>query len=72
MAAVKKGLAIDPTDFYGYETSGRIKLGLEDYEGAVTDLSRSINIMPNTGIKYLDRGVALLLLGKDAESAGRL
>ncbi|MGI8883341.1 MAG: tetratricopeptide repeat protein [Pyrinomonadaceae bacterium] len=68
LATVEKGLKLDPTDFYGYETRGKIKIGIGDYEGAVTDLDKSIKIMPNFAAKYLERGIAYLMLGKNAEA----
>ncbi len=68
MATVEKGLQIDPTDYYAYETRGKIRIGTGDYNGAVADLSRSIQMMPSMGSKYLDRGIAYLMLGKNAEA----
>jgi tetratricopeptide (TPR) repeat protein len=68
MMTVEKGLRLDPTDFFGYETRGKIKIGNGDFSGAIVDLSKSIQIMPNIGNKYLDRGIAYLMLGKNTEA----
>lgn len=68
LATVEKSLRLDPNDFFGYETRGKIKISIGDYAGAVADLDKSIKMMPNVGIKYLERGIALLMLGKKAEA----
>ena len=62
---MNKGLAIDPSDFYGYETRGIIKTSLGDHTGALADLNVAIKSMPANGIMYLDRGIVYMLLGED-------
>ena len=68
MATVEKGIAIDPTDFYGLETRGKIKIGIGDYSGSLADLDKAIKMMPRIGTMYLSRGIAYLMLGKDVEA----
>jgi len=68
LVTVEKGIVIDPSDFYGYSTRGTIKTSLRNYPGAIADLSLAIKAMPADGIMYLDRGIAYLLSGKEAEA----
>ncbi|MCU1288348.1 MAG: repeat-containing protein [Acidobacteria bacterium] len=68
LTTVEKGLRLEPSDYFGYETRGKIKIATGDYVGAIADLSKSIQIMPNMGNKYLDRGIAYLMLGKNTEA----
>lgn len=68
LVTVEKGIAIDPSDFYGYGTRGTIKTSLHNYAGAIADLNLAIKAMPADGIMYLDRGIAYLLSGKEAEA----
>lgn len=65
---VEKGLAIDPTDFYGYETRGRIRIGLKLYQEALADLNRAIGMMQGIGGMYLSRGIVYLMLDKKSEA----
>lgn len=67
-ATVEKGIAIDPSDFYGYSTRGVIKTSLRKYATAIADLDLAIKAMPDDPNMYLDRGVAYLLSGKEAEA----
>jgi tetratricopeptide (TPR) repeat protein len=67
-ATVEKGLAIDPTDFYGYETRGRIRIGLKDYQGALIDLNKAIGMIQGIGGMYLSRGIAYMMLDKNLEA----
>ncbi len=68
LATVEKGIAIDPSDFYGYSTRGVIKTSLRNYASAIADLDLAIKAMPVNAIMYLDRGIAYLLSGKEAEA----
>jgi len=65
---VDKALKIDPTDIFALETRGRLKLGLGDFQGAVSDLSISIKMIPVVTSVYLERGVAYFMLGKEDEA----
>lgn len=65
---VEKGLAIDPIGFYGYETRGRIRIGLKDYQGALIDLNKAIGMIQGIGGMYLSRGIAYMMLDKNLEA----
>ena len=43
-----------------------MKLG--DLKGAIADFTRALQTNPDLPITYMNRGLALLLLGKDAEA----
>lgn len=68
LETVEKGIKIDPTDFYGYEMRGKIKLGLGDYEGTIADINKAIGMFSVKTPKYLDRGIAYLMLSKETEA----
>lgn len=68
LATVEKGIAIDPSDFYGYATRGVIKTSLHKYATAIVDLDLAIKAMPDDPGMYVDRGIAYLLSGKGAEA----
>lgn len=68
MELVEKGIALDSTDFYGLYVRGRIKVKTGELNGGIADLSRAITAFPPNPGPYLERGIAYLLLGKDAEA----
>jgi tetratricopeptide (TPR) repeat protein len=68
LETANKSLAIDPTDFVAYSVLGRVKTDLGDLTGAIADLGRSISMNPHNGLAFLDRGIAYLMLGKEAEA----
>lgn len=60
-----KAIEIDPNEYWAYGLRGSIKLEKGDLNGAVEDLTTSIKKMPQDGMRYADRGIAYLLLGKE-------
>lgn len=68
METVEKGIALDPSDFYGLDVRGRIKIKSGDLNGGIRDLSTAIAAFPPNAGPYLERGIAYLLQGKDAEA----
>lgn len=68
MEMVEKGLALDPSDFYGLDVRGRIKIKNGDLNGGIKDLSTAIAAFPPNAGPYLERGIAYLLLGKETEA----
>lgn len=65
---IETAVNIDNNDFFAYETRGRIRLAMGDYQNAVGDLNVSIKTFPGNPPIYLDRGIALLMLGKEVEA----
>lgn len=65
---VEKGIALDPSDFYGLDVRGRIKIKSGDLNGGIRDLSTAIAAFPPNAGPYLERGIAYMLQGKDAEA----
>lgn len=68
LETVGKGVEMDPTDTYAIAVRGKIKSSMKDYEGAVEDLSAAIEKMTFPPQNYLERGIALLMLGREAEA----
>lgn len=68
LATVEKAVKLDPTDFYSLDIRGKIKVSMGDYQGAIKDLDASVKMMPNIAPKYLERGIAYFMLGKEAEA----
>tara|TARA_B110000967_G_C18374795_1_gene312347 strand:+ start:34 stop:381 length:348 start_codon:yes stop_codon:yes gene_type:complete len=48
-----------------YILRGSIKIQLKDYNGAISDITKSIDIYPNNAIAYFKRGEAKGFLKKD-------
>jgi tetratricopeptide (TPR) repeat protein len=68
LSIVEKGIRLDQTDYVGLGTRAKIKLGLRDYAGALADADKAIGRMPGFPAPYETRGIAYLLLGKEAEA----
>ncbi|HSK71231.1 MAG TPA: tetratricopeptide repeat protein, partial [Pyrinomonadaceae bacterium] len=68
METIEKALAIDATDAFPLGVRGKIKSSQKDYAGAVEDLNVAIAKMPFSPQNYLERGIALLMLGREAEA----
>lgn len=67
-STVEKGIRLDPSDFIGYEVRSRVRLGLKDYEGALADADLTLRMMPTFATTFITRGIAYLMLGKEAEA----
>lgn len=65
---IDKAYKIDPTDILTLETRGRLKLGLGDFQGAISDFNLAIKMIPVVTSVYLERGVAYFMLGKEDEA----
>jgi tetratricopeptide (TPR) repeat protein len=65
---VEKALKIDSQEFPAYETRGKIKIHAGDFQGAIKDLNTAIQLMPNIPSMFLERGIAKLLAGNEAEA----
>ena len=68
METVEKGLARDPSDYFGIGVRGAIKIGLKDYSGAMADLDTAIRVIQRSADFYGRRGIAYMMLGKEAEA----
>jgi tetratricopeptide (TPR) repeat protein len=47
-----------PTDAAGFARRGEARLALRDYDGAITDLTRAVDLEPGDAQHYLDRAMA--------------
>jgi tetratricopeptide (TPR) repeat protein len=68
METVEKGLAIDRSDYFGIGIRGTIRVGLKDYSGALADLDAAIRVIQRSADFYGRRGIAHLMLGREAEA----
>ncbi len=68
LTAFDKAIAKYERHAYAYEKRGYIKLKLKDYEGAMTDFSKSININPNIPEPFVGKGKLQMVL-KDYKMA---
>jgi tetratricopeptide (TPR) repeat protein len=68
METVEKGLAMDRSDYFGIGIRGVIKIGLKDYSGALADLDAAIRVIQRSADFYGRRGIAYLMLGREAEA----
>ena len=70
LTTVEKGLRLDPNEAFAYEVRAKVKLGLKDYDGAVPDAAKAIRMLPPraAATAYATRGIAYLMLGKEAEA----
>lgn len=62
LTAFDKAIAKYERHAYAYEKRGYIKLKLKDYEGAMTDFNKSININPNIPEPFVGQGKLYTLL----------
>jgi tetratricopeptide (TPR) repeat protein len=65
---VEKGLAIDRTSYFGIGIRGTIRVGLKDYTRAIEDLSQALRINQRFADLFLRRGIAYLMLDRNAEA----
>lgn len=68
LATIEKSLAMNPSDPAATATRGAIRLDKGDVTGALGDLNYAIRQMPGNYTLLADRGIALLMQGKDAEA----
>lgn len=68
---IKLGLSADASVsiFDAYSMRGNAKLLSMDYEAAIIDFNKAIELEPNDGRIYFDRSEALLFLGKNEQAA---
>ncbi len=43
---MNKAIAIDPTDAYAYKNRGNSRTAIKDYEGALKDFDKAIELNP--------------------------
>ncbi len=68
LAIIEKSLAVDPTNPTAIFLRGSIRLEKGNVNGALEDLNDAIRRMPGNLALYADRGIALLMQGKDDEA----
>jgi tetratricopeptide (TPR) repeat protein len=66
--SIEKSLGINPNDGAALGTRGKIRLNKGDVNGAMADFNVAVNSHHSPPTIYADRGIALLLQGKDAEA----
>ena len=67
LADLNKSVAVYP-HFGAYEMRGRVLRTRGDLNAALADFSKSIELQPGAAFAYLERGVTLMLLGRDDEA----
>ena len=67
LADLNKSVAVYP-HFNAYQMRGEVSRTLGDLNAALADFSKSIELQPRVPLAYLERGVTLLLMGKDDEA----
>jgi len=67
MADVNKSITIDPSEA-GYYFRGREFAKRGDLKAAIADFNRGIELRPSLAILYVERGAALMRLGKATEA----
>ena len=68
LKTVEKGVALDDTDTYAVSTRVKIKAALKYYDGALKDFNAAIEKAPAMPYPYLERGITLFILGREAEA----
>jgi len=68
LANYEKGLKINRNDAYGYKLRSEIKMKKGDLKGTIEDLTTTMNLEMHLPDNHLDKGILLLLQGKDAEA----
>ncbi len=53
---------------YGYHTRGVAKAGLADYNGAIEDFSKTVDLKPDFARAYYNRAIVKVLLGQKKEA----
>ena len=69
MSAIAQAAALDPINANLVKNRGRIRFAAGDFDGAIADAQRSIELNPQIGGSHGDIGNALLMQGKTAEAA---
>jgi tetratricopeptide (TPR) repeat protein len=67
LADVNKSVAVYP-HFGAYELRGEVWRARGDLNAALADLNKSIEMQPDMAFSHLERGVTLMLLGRDEEA----
>ena len=67
-ASLNKGVAINPTDPLAYQIIAKVKMKRGDLKGAIEFLTKATTQTMHIPDVHLDRGVLLVLQGKDAEA----
>jgi tetratricopeptide (TPR) repeat protein len=68
LAAIEKSLEMNRGDWAALNTRGKILLEKGDINAAFADLDAAVRINSRNFSLYADRGIALLMQGKDAEA----
>ena len=67
LADVNKSVAVYP-HFGAYELRGEVWRARGDLNAAMADFNKSIDLQPDMSFSHLERGVTLMLLGRDEEA----
>lgn len=67
LADLNKSIAVYP-HFGAYELRGELLRTRGDLQESLADLNKSIELLPGNSLSYIERGVTLMLLGKDADA----
>ena len=67
LADLNKSVAVYP-HFIAYQTRGELLRTRGDLTAALADFNKSIELQPGMALSYIERGVTLILLGKDDEA----
>jgi lipoprotein NlpI len=59
---------VDPTDPQTYSFRALTRQRVGDYNGAIADYTKIIEMVPSAAFAYKSRGVLFLLLKRDAEA----
>ena len=68
LESYEKGLKVDPGDFYIRRLRSEVRIRRGDLQGAVEDLTASVNERVGAPDSHLDRAVLLTLQGRDDEA----
>ena len=63
---IEKSLKINTNDFYARSVRGKLRMQKNDFSGAVSDFDYAISVVSILPENYLNRGIALFMMGKDA------
>jgi tetratricopeptide (TPR) repeat protein len=67
LADLNKSVAVYP-HFGAYQMRGELRRTRGDMNGALADFNKSLELQPGMTFTYIERGVTLMLLGKDDEA----
>lgn len=68
--SLTQAIQTDPNNEESYRLRGMARFELREHDAAVEDLTRAINLNPDMGLAYFNRGI--VLLHEDLLSSGRL